>query len=108
MKDLKSINKKINSLTLILEKLKEQKIKLEVLTLLEVQLAKNIQALIKENKLNDDLYFTTNQVLLKYNISRSTLERAIRDGLQFTSKKEGAKRTFKKLDLDTYFFNTNN
>lgn len=107
MKNLKSINKKINSLTLILEKLKEEKIRLEVLTLLEKQIGKNLQEIIKENRLDVELHFTTLQVCSKYNISRSTLERAIRSGLKYSSRIKGGSRLYKKLDLDTYFYNSN-
>jgi hypothetical protein len=58
-------------------------------------------------QLNSNNLLDAESVCKKYKISKSSLERYIREGLPFSSKSKGYKRLFKQKDLETWFSNKN-
>lgn len=66
----------------------------------EIKFQEHFQVQLNSNNLLD-----AESVCKKYNISKSTLERYIREGLPYSSKSKGYKRHFKQKDLDIWFDN---
>ena len=50
----------------------------------------------------DDEYFTKKEVCSIYKISETTLERYVRNGLEYSSKSIGCSRKFKKSNVENF------
>ena len=60
-----------------------------------------IQNELKQVKLTNEL-LTVEEVCKIYRVSKSSIERYVRDGLKFSSTAKGCKRLFKKTDVENY------
>jgi len=58
---------------------------------------------LQQNDLSSKLLLTAEEVCDKYNVSKSSLERYVRDGLKFSSRGKGFKRMFEIKDLESFF-----
>lgn len=60
---------------------------------------------LSQLQINSNNLLDADGVCKKYKISKSSLERYIREGLPFSSKSKGYKRLFKQKDLEIWFGN---
>ena len=60
---------------------------------------------LQENQTDSKTLLDAMEVCKKYKVSKSSLERYIREGLKFSSKSKGYKRLFTQKDLDNWFDN---
>ena len=84
-------------MTILFESLKKE-------TLREME--QKVQQMLKETerrKSNKESLLTADEVIVKYKISKSTLERHVRNGLKYSSRGKGFKRMFSIEDIESFF-----
>lgn len=107
MKNKSQLDKKIESLEILLSKLKKQREEEKLNCLLEEKIEKILKTKIEDLNPNTKIAFTVQEAILKYSTSRSTIERAIKaNKLPVSQKEVGCFRLIKKADLDNFFFNS--
>ena len=102
---------KYNSLKRMLLDMEEKRQEKKLEQFIEKKVEEKLNQKLKEFKLIDNdsqILLNAKQVIQRYGISRTTLERAIRKGLKFSSQNAHCKRLFKQKDLDAFFNQTIN
>ncbi|WP_134385239.1 MerR family transcriptional regulator [Flavobacterium psychrophilum] len=102
---------KYNSIKKMLSDMDEKRQEKKLEKFIEKTVEEMLDQKLKEFKLidnNSQILLNAKQVIQRYGISRTTLERAIRKGLKYSSQKAHCKRLFKQKDLDTFFSQTIN
>ncbi|ELY2017906.1 helix-turn-helix domain-containing protein [Flavobacterium psychrophilum] len=102
---------KFYSLLNILLKMDEKRQERNLDKFIEKKVNEKLDKKLKEFNLIDNdsqILLNAKQVIQRYGISRTTLERAIRKGLKFSSQNAHCKRLFKQKDLDAFFNQTIN